>query len=82
MESMSSNKISIITVCYNCYTDLEKTIKSVLSQTYDNKEYLINELDIIIKNLSEYRDALVNDDPATMKELLAEGRKIKEEVDG
>jgi len=49
---------------------------------FDNKEYLINELDIIIKNLSEYRDALVNDDPATMKELLAEGRRIKEEVDG
>ena len=40
MESMS-NKVSIITVCYNCYKDLEKTIKSVLSQTYANKEYLI-----------------------------------------
>ena len=35
------DKISIITICYNCRTDLERTIKSVLSQTYTNKEYIV-----------------------------------------
>lgn len=35
------DKISIITICYNCATDLERTIKSVLCQTYDKIEYII-----------------------------------------
>lgn len=33
--------ISIITVTYNCVDVIEKTINSVLSQTYSNKEYII-----------------------------------------
>ena len=35
------NKISIITICYNCKTDLEKTIVSVISQQYSDKEYIV-----------------------------------------
>ena len=39
---MNSNpKISIITITYNSEKTLEETIKSVLSQKYDNLEYLI-----------------------------------------
>ena len=34
-------KISIITVCYNGGKTIEKTIQSVLSQTYENIEYII-----------------------------------------
>ena len=34
-------KISIITVCYNSENTIEDTLKSVLSQTYKNYEYLI-----------------------------------------
>jgi len=34
-------KISIITVCYNSATTIEKTILSVASQTYKNIEYII-----------------------------------------
>jgi glycosyltransferase involved in cell wall biosynthesis len=33
--------VTVITVCFNCKSDIEKTIKSVLEQTYDNIEYLI-----------------------------------------
>lgn len=37
----SNNKVSIITVCYNDKENLIKTIKSVLSQTYTNIEYIV-----------------------------------------
>lgn len=33
--------ISIITVCYNAKSDLQKTIESVRRQTFDNFEYLV-----------------------------------------
>lgn len=38
---MVNLKISIITINYNNKSGLEKTIESVLQQTYDNIEYLV-----------------------------------------
>ena len=38
---MSNVKISIVTVCYNAVAVIEKTIQSVLSQTYRNIEYIV-----------------------------------------
>ena len=35
------HKISIVTVCYNAAKDIEETIKSILSQTYDNIEFIV-----------------------------------------
>ena len=38
---MIQPKISVMTVCYNAVNDIEKTILSVVNQTYPNIEYRI-----------------------------------------
>lgn len=38
---MNNPKISVITVCYNAVTTIEKSILSVIGQTYQNIEYII-----------------------------------------
>ena len=40
-SASSKRKISIITVCYNACKVIEKTIESVLAQSYPDKEYII-----------------------------------------
>ena len=47
----------------------------------ENRENLLRELDILIENLSQYRDALDRRDAATLERLLEEGKRRKEEVD-
>lgn len=48
----------------------------------ENKEHLLFELDTIIENLTEYKTAMERDDFSTLRQLLDDGRRIKEEVDG
>ena len=47
-----------------------------------NSDMLVNELDILIEALLQYRKALDENDRDTLFQLLADGVKIKEEVDG
>ena len=51
-------KVSIITVCYNAILGIEKTIKSIVGQTYPEIEYIVIDggstdgtLDVIYKSL-------------------------------
>ncbi|MBE6593250.1 MAG: prephenate dehydrogenase/arogenate dehydrogenase family protein [Ruminococcaceae bacterium] len=48
----------------------------------ENREPLLYELDNIISSLSEYRDAIANEDADTLRGLLRDGRIAKEKVDG
>lgn len=48
----------------------------------ENREALLFEVDTIISSLMKYRDALNDNDFDTLRALLDEGRRIKEEVDG
>lgn len=54
-------KISIITVCYNSATTIEKTILSVASQTYPNIEYIIvdgNSKDDTLSIIKKHEDKI------------------------
>lgn len=47
----------------------------------DNKDYLKSELDGLIRSLQEYSDALGAGDEGKLHDLLAEGDRIKREID-
>ena len=48
----------------------------------ENREPLLYEIDTIINSLTEYRNAIENDDADTLRQLLRDGRIAKEKVDG
>jgi len=48
----------------------------------DNREHVLMELDVLINNLTQYRDAISDRDEDTLIALLEEGKRRKEEVDG
>ena len=48
----------------------------------DNADHLGHELDVIIESLTAYRDALAEGDAGRLEALLAEGDRIKREIEG
>ena len=48
----------------------------------ENREYVLNELDILQRALSSYRDAVAAEDMDALTALLQEGKERKEQVDG
>ena len=48
----------------------------------ENRDFMLEELDTYLKNLQDYREAIANEDLPRLVELLEEGKKCKEEVDG
>ncbi len=58
---MNNPKISIITVCYNAADTIEKTILSVINQTYEHIEYIIIDgasTDGTVDMVRKYRDKI------------------------
>lgn len=48
----------------------------------DNRAHVLKELDVLIGNLTKYRNAISQGDEDTLIALLEEGKRRKEEVDG
>jgi len=48
----------------------------------ENRDNLINEIDSIVNNLVQYRDAMADNDRERLAELLRDGRILKEQIDG
>ena len=48
----------------------------------ENRDCMLFEMDVLLQNLTAYRDAIANDDFPALRQLLQEGKEIKEEVDG
>jgi len=48
----------------------------------ENREYLCEEIDVFIGKLTEMRDAIAEGDKEHLYDILAEGSRIKKEVDG
>jgi len=48
----------------------------------ENKDNLLREVDYIIDELKEYKECLENNDAVKLRQLLHEGKRCKEEIDG
>ena len=48
----------------------------------ENRDFMLQEMDILIENLQAYRNAMADDDFPRLRQLLEDGKRRKELVDG
>ncbi|MEG1868059.1 MAG: prephenate dehydrogenase [Clostridiales bacterium] len=67
---------------YKDLTRVAKLEENMWTELFmENRDNLLNEINLLTKHLKEYATALENQDEKYLKELLKTGRKLKEEVD-
>ena len=59
---MSNNRFTIITVCYNAEKDIQSTINSVLSQSFQDYEYIIKDGQSTDKTMEYIQEYTENND--------------------
>jgi len=75
-------KVSVITVCLNCSNTIERTCKSVMSQTYSNFEWIVidgNSEDETLKILNRYKDnisILISEPDSGIYEAMNKGIRL------
>ncbi len=68
---------------YKDLTRVAKLDENMWTELFlENYDYLFKEIDELINNLTKYKDAIINKDEKTLKQLLKEGRERKESIDG
>lgn len=81
MEEMN-NKLSVITICRNCRDDLERTVQSVVAQTYANLEYIVidgGSTDGTMQILEAYKeqiDTIISEPDDGIYDALNKGIKV------
>ena len=79
---MNNVKISVVTVCYNAVKELERTMLSVLNQTYDNVEYIVidgGSTDGTVEIIKKYAGRLaywVSEPDTGIYDALSKGIKV------
>ena len=48
----------------------------------ENRDHMLSEMDVLIENLTAYREAIADDDFPRLRQLLDDGKRRKELVDG
>lgn len=77
------NHIGISAGSYKDLTRVAWLNENMWSELFmDNRENLIHEIDILIANLNQYKNAMENGDAEKLTEILREGRIAKESADG
>ncbi len=81
--AQTKNHIGISAGSYKDLTRVAWLNENMWAELFmDNRENLIREIDILIDNLNEYKNAMVEDNVEKLTEVLREGRIAKEKADG
>lgn len=66
---------------YKDMTRVAKLNENLWSELFiENKDFLADEIDLLINNLTEYKNALKNNDQEKLRELLRDGRNTKKQA--